>query len=152
MEFDSELKEKGARFPQSPEILAQNGQFASAPFIIGDQQDEGSLFFLVQSNISTTDDAVQYLSTAYFHDATVEQVQALVGTYPNAISRLSLQHRRSQRTLPPVQMHRLHPRRSSLHLHPTHVPQYCLFSAPLCSIMALPGILRNSCSRNIPCI
>jgi carboxylesterase type B len=57
---------------QSPEILAQNGQFACVPFIIGDQGDEGTLFFLVQSNISTTDDVVQYLSPAFFHDATVE--------------------------------------------------------------------------------
>jgi carboxylesterase type B len=72
----------GSVLTQSPDILALNGQFASGPFIIGDQGDEGALFFLVQSNISTIDDAVQYLSKVIFHDATVEQVQALVAAYP----------------------------------------------------------------------
>lgn len=73
----------GVVITQSPDILAQNGQFARVPFIIGDQEDEGTLFSLVQSNISTTDDLVQYLSTVFFHDATVEQIQALVSTYPD---------------------------------------------------------------------
>jgi carboxylesterase type B len=73
----------GVILTQSPDILAQNGQFASVPFIIGDQEDEGTLFSLVQSNISTTDQLVEYLSTVFFHDATVEQIQALVATYPN---------------------------------------------------------------------
>jgi carboxylesterase type B len=73
----------GVVLTQSPDILAQNGQFASVPFIIGDQEDEGTLFSLVQSNISTTDQLVEYLSTVFFHDATVEQVQALVATYPD---------------------------------------------------------------------
>ncbi|KAH8796358.1 Alpha/Beta hydrolase protein [Hyaloscypha finlandica] len=71
----------GSVLTQSPDILALNGQFASAPFIIGDQGSEGTLFFLVHSHISTTDDAVQYLSTVFFHDATVEQVQTLVTAY-----------------------------------------------------------------------
>jgi carboxylesterase type B len=38
----------GFAITQSPDILAQNGQFASVPFIIGDQEDEGTLFSLVQ--------------------------------------------------------------------------------------------------------
>lgn len=73
----------GVVLTQSPDILVENGQFASVPFIIGDQEDEGTLFSLVQSNISTTDDLVQYLSTVFFHDATVSQIQALVATYPD---------------------------------------------------------------------
>ena len=73
----------GIAITQSPDILAQNGQFAQVPFIIGDQEDEGTLFSLVQSNLSTTDDLVQYLSTVFFHDAIVEQIQALVATYPD---------------------------------------------------------------------
>ena len=73
----------GVAITQSPDVLAQNGQFAQVPFIIGDQEDEGTLFSLVQSNLSTTDDLVDYLSTVFFHDATVEQIQALVATYPD---------------------------------------------------------------------
>ncbi|KAN0113160.1 cholinesterase [Hyaloscypha variabilis] len=73
----------GVVITQSPDILAQNGQFAKVPFIIGDQEDEGTLFSLAQSNISTTDELVDYLSTVFFHDATVEQIQDLVATYPD---------------------------------------------------------------------
>ncbi|PMD44849.1 cholinesterase [Hyaloscypha variabilis F] len=73
----------GAVITQSPDILAQNGQFAKVPFIIGDQEDEGTLFSLIQSNISTTDELVDYLSTVFFHDATVEQIQDLGATYPD---------------------------------------------------------------------
>jgi carboxylesterase type B len=73
----------GSVLTQSPDILALNGKFASVPFKIGEQGDEGTLFFLVRFNISTTDDPVQYLSTVFFHNATVEQVQALVAAYPD---------------------------------------------------------------------
>lgn len=76
----------GVALTQSPDILAQDGQFASVPFIIGDQEDEGTLFSLVQSNLSTTDDLVTYLSTVFFHDTTVQQIQDLVATYPNNAS------------------------------------------------------------------
>ena len=71
----------GVVLTQSPEILVENGLYAQIPFIIGDQEDEGTLFSLVQSNISTTADLVNYLKTFYFYDATVEQVQGLVDTY-----------------------------------------------------------------------
>ncbi|KUJ17951.1 cholinesterase [Mollisia scopiformis] len=73
----------GVALTQSAEILAQNGQYAKVPFIIGDQEDEGTLFSLVQSNISTTEQLVDYLKTIYFADATIEQVQDLVATYPD---------------------------------------------------------------------
>ncbi|TVY93221.1 putative secreted lipase, partial [Lachnellula willkommii] len=67
----------------SPELLIKNGTYAKVPFIIGDQEDEGTLFSLFQSNISTTAELITYLSTVYFQDATVDQVTTLVGTYPD---------------------------------------------------------------------
>lgn len=73
----------GTVLTQSPEILAINGQFAPVPFIIGDQEDEGTLFSLSQSNISTTKDIVDYLSYFYFKDVTRQQVQDLVDLYPD---------------------------------------------------------------------
>lgn len=73
----------GTVLTESPEILAENGQYAKIPFILGDQEDEGTLFSLTQSNLSTTADVVEYLSTVFFHDATVEQVQELVSNYPD---------------------------------------------------------------------
>ncbi|KAE8449824.1 hypothetical protein EG329_007301 [Mollisiaceae sp. DMI_Dod_QoI] len=73
----------GIALTQSSEYLAQNGQYANVPFIIGDQEDEGTLFSLVQSNISTTEQLVNYFKTIFFADATLEQVEDLVATYPD---------------------------------------------------------------------
>ncbi|TVY82685.1 putative secreted lipase [Lachnellula suecica] len=70
----------------SPEVIAENGAFASVPFIVGDQEDEGTLFSLSQSNLSTTADVVDYLNTVFFVDATEEQ--ACLPEAPNA--RISL--------------------------------------------------------------
>lgn len=71
----------GTVLTQSPEVAVQSGQYASVPFIVGDQEDEGTLFALSQSNITTTDDIVDYLKTLYYHNATCAQIQALVDTY-----------------------------------------------------------------------
>ncbi|CZR53431.1 probable cholinesterase [Phialocephala subalpina] len=73
----------GVALTQSPEILVGLGDYAKIPFIIGDQEDEGTLFSLVQSNISTTAQVVDYFKGVFFMDATLEQVQALVATYPD---------------------------------------------------------------------
>jgi carboxylesterase type B len=53
------------------------------PFIIGDQENEGTLFALFQSNITTIPELVDYLSIFYFHNATRSQIEALVATYPD---------------------------------------------------------------------
>ena len=76
----------GVVLTDSPEVLISNGQYAKVPFIIGDQEDEGTLFSLTQFNITTTADLVDYLKTIFFHDATLEQIQELVATYPDDIT------------------------------------------------------------------
>ncbi len=73
----------GTVLTKSPDVLVQNGVYTKIPFIIGDQEDEGTLFSLSQTNLTTTQDLVTYLSTIFFHDATVSQVQALVASYPD---------------------------------------------------------------------
>jgi carboxylesterase type B len=73
----------GKVFTQSPEIFVQSGKLPKIPFILGDQEDEGTLFALFQPNLTNTEDIEQYLSTLYFKNATPEQVKALVGTYPD---------------------------------------------------------------------
>jgi triacylglycerol lipase len=75
----------GTALTASPDVLISEGKYAAVPFIIGDQEDEGTLFALFQSNISTTAEIVTYLSTYLFHDATTAQIEALVATYPNDI-------------------------------------------------------------------
>ncbi|KAK3937469.1 alpha/beta-hydrolase [Diplogelasinospora grovesii] len=71
----------------SPEVLVKNGQYAAVPMIIGDQEDEGTLFSLFQANTtSTTSDLVDYLSTIFFHDATEAQLTELVDTYDSSLT------------------------------------------------------------------
>ncbi|KAN0098489.1 lipase [Hyaloscypha variabilis] len=73
----------GVVLTASPEVLIESGKYAAVPFIIGDQEDEGTLFALFQSNITDTAQLVTYLSSYFFHDATTAQVEALVATYPD---------------------------------------------------------------------
>ncbi|EMR72803.1 putative sterol esterase precursor protein [Eutypa lata UCREL1] len=76
----------GFALPNSPDLLAQAGQYAAVPMIIGDVEDEGTLFSLFQPNITTHDDIVDYLSELLFHGATREQLDALVSTYDPSIA------------------------------------------------------------------
>lgn len=69
-------------FSVSPQVAVQNGDYAKVPIIIGDQQDEGTLFSLVQTNITDGILLTEYLAS-YFPMATVAQVAALVATYPD---------------------------------------------------------------------
>jgi triacylglycerol lipase len=69
----------------SPEVLTAAGKYARVPFIIGDQEDEGTIFALFQFNITTTAQIVDYLATYLFHNATRTQLKTLVGTYQDTI-------------------------------------------------------------------
>ncbi|KAH9990543.1 alpha/beta-hydrolase [Xylariaceae sp. FL0662B] len=75
----------GVVLPKSPDVLAANGQYAAVPMIVGDQEDEGTLFSLTQSNITDEAKLVDYLWTVFFHDATREEIQDLVSTYDASI-------------------------------------------------------------------
>lgn len=76
----------GTTLTASPEVLVNSNKYAAVPMIIGDQEDEGTLFSLFQSNITTTADLVEYLSSVFFNDATTDQIEALVATYPDDAS------------------------------------------------------------------
>ena len=67
-------------FPISPEVAVSNGAFTKVPIIIGDQEDEGTLFSLTLGNVSNTEALTTYVKS-YFPDATQEQVAGLVATY-----------------------------------------------------------------------
>ncbi len=73
----------GTVLTASPDLLVKNGQYTKVPFIIGDQEDEGTLFSLTQINITTTAQLVTYLNTYLLKDATVAQVQEFVNLYPD---------------------------------------------------------------------
>ncbi|KAF7592404.1 hypothetical protein BBP40_000322 [Aspergillus hancockii] len=71
----------GKVLTDSPDVLGKAGKYASVPFIIGDQEDEGTIFALFQSNITTTEDVANYLAKYFFHGASQAQLKELVGTY-----------------------------------------------------------------------
>ncbi|KAG9201050.1 hypothetical protein G6514_006430 [Epicoccum nigrum] len=75
----------GTALPQSPELGVAAGKYAKVPFIIGDQEDEGTLFGLFTANLTTTREVSNYLSTIFFNNASPAQVDQLVGTYQNMI-------------------------------------------------------------------
>lgn len=69
-------------FSVSPEVPLQNGAYAKVPVIIGDQEDEGTLFCLAQSNITTTQEITDYFA-AGFVETPKSVVAGLVATYPD---------------------------------------------------------------------
>ncbi|KAB5586257.1 Alpha/Beta hydrolase protein [Coniochaeta sp. 2T2.1] len=70
----------------SPDVLVASKKYAAVPMIIGDQEDEGTLFSLFQANTTRTTSAlVSYLNDIFFHDATRAQITALVSTYDDSI-------------------------------------------------------------------
>lgn len=73
----------GTVLTDSPEVLVAGGKYASVPFIIGDQEDEGTIFALFQPSIITKTEVVDYLQDLFFADASRTQLEDLVATYPD---------------------------------------------------------------------
>lgn len=69
-------------FSESPDASAVAGRVAKVPIIIGDQEDEGTLFSLVQANI-TTDAALTAYLQSYFPATDPQTVADLVASYPS---------------------------------------------------------------------
>ncbi|VUC26012.1 unnamed protein product [Clonostachys rosea] len=76
----------GTALRESPEIMLQKGHYRPIPIILGDQQDEGTLFALFQSNVTSKSDLVEYLKTIVFLLATEEQLTDIVDTYGDGLS------------------------------------------------------------------
>ena len=58
----------GKALTASPDALVKAGKYAKVPFIVGDQEDEGTLFGLFTSNLTTTSEVTTYLSTIFFNN------------------------------------------------------------------------------------
>ncbi|KAI1099633.1 sterol esterase [Jackrogersella minutella] len=76
----------GVVLPDSPDVLAISGRYAAVPMIIGDQEDEGTIFSLFQSNITNTDELVDYIWTVFFPAIDRDDVVGLVNTYDPSIT------------------------------------------------------------------
>lgn len=71
----------GVALTESPDLLLEKGNYAPVPFIIGDQEDEGTLFALFQPNITTPDQVTEYLGDYIFHNADEATIGGLVDSY-----------------------------------------------------------------------
>jgi carboxylesterase type B len=65
----------------SPDDQGISGNFYAVPTIIGALEDEGTIFALFQSNLTTDAQVVDYLSELYFEHAPKEKLQELLDTY-----------------------------------------------------------------------
>ncbi|KAI1359396.1 Alpha/Beta hydrolase protein [Xylaria arbuscula] len=64
-----------------PAVLAQEKKYAAVPMIIGNQENEGTLFALFQSNITTEAALTTYLNEVLFRNSTRDEIAGLVATY-----------------------------------------------------------------------
>ncbi|KAG8168734.1 hypothetical protein KVR01_001483 [Diaporthe batatas] len=67
----------------SPETIATSRNLPQVPFILGDQKDEGTLFGIFTSNITTGDEFKDYLKTLYFTNTDPQIVDQFVDAYPD---------------------------------------------------------------------
>lgn len=70
-------------FSKSPELAVKAGAYTRVPIIIGDQENEGTLFTLEETNTTSTTEIVDYL-TSYFPllNGNTSIVEGLVDLYP----------------------------------------------------------------------
>lgn len=71
-------------FATSPDVPLLTGAFAKVPIIIGDQEDEGTLFSLTLANITTAAQVIDYLSSYFPSNPNAKSdVTGLMATYPD---------------------------------------------------------------------
>ncbi|KAF2740199.1 alpha/beta-hydrolase [Polyplosphaeria fusca] len=71
----------GKALTASTNALIASGKYAKVPFIVGDQEDEGTLFALFTSNLTTTSDVGDYLQDVFFPEAPRKTIDDYVATY-----------------------------------------------------------------------
>ncbi|KAJ7776822.1 alpha beta-hydrolase [Mycena maculata] len=75
----------GVFLSDNPQILVQQGLVADVPFITGDCDDEGTLFSLSTTNITTDAEFTQWIQTYWLPEATTAQVSTLDTLYTSDI-------------------------------------------------------------------
>lgn len=73
----------GTFLTRSPDVLLSEGKYARVPYILGSQEDEGTLFALFQADfLQTKDQLANYLSSIFFLNAGLAKIKELIATYP----------------------------------------------------------------------
>ncbi|KZV69978.1 carotenoid ester lipase precursor [Peniophora sp. CONT] len=73
----------GVFLTDTPQQLVLNGSVADVPFVIGDCDDEGTLFSLSNTNITTGSELRQYLQDLYFPTANDSLIDNILSAYPD---------------------------------------------------------------------
>ena len=76
----------GDFFEENPQVLVQKGKYSKIPIINGNCDDEGTFFSLVQSNITTDAQAVEYFNKNYYPKATPAEIAQIAQLYPSTPS------------------------------------------------------------------
>ncbi|KAI0365187.1 carotenoid ester lipase precursor [Pilatotrama ljubarskyi] len=72
----------GVFLRDGPQKLVLEGSVADVPFVIGSNEDEGTLFTLALLNITTETELAAYLTSNYFPKATRQTISRLLELYP----------------------------------------------------------------------
>ncbi|KAI9063824.1 carotenoid ester lipase [Trametes sanguinea] len=72
----------GKFLTEDPYQLVLKGVAADVPFVIGDCEDEGTLFSLASLNVTTDDEFVKFVKDGYFPTASNEAMDLLMHYYP----------------------------------------------------------------------
>ncbi|KAI0351843.1 carotenoid ester lipase precursor [Trametes cingulata] len=72
----------GVFLRDNPQELVLEGSMADIPFVIGSNEDEGTLFSLASLNITTEREAEAYITSNYFPNATRQTIARLLELYP----------------------------------------------------------------------
>jgi carboxylesterase type B len=76
----------GTVLPDSPDNLVLAGRYHAVPMIVGNQEDEGTIFAMRTTNVTTPDLAADYLAQFYFHGASRADITELVRLYEPSIA------------------------------------------------------------------
>ena len=79
----------GTVLTDSPDRLFEQNKYAAVPMIIGDMEDEGTLFGLLQSEVNTKEKLVTYLKDLFFEDVTRQELSEMIDTYGSGLGALN---------------------------------------------------------------
>ncbi|CAA7262326.1 unnamed protein product [Cyclocybe aegerita] len=76
----------GKLIVRDPLVSLQQGKYAKIPFISGENEDEGTLFSLSTTNITTNAEYLEYMKSNYFPNLAHEDLPTLESVYPDDVT------------------------------------------------------------------
>ncbi|KAI0644304.1 carotenoid ester lipase [Trametes meyenii] len=76
------LHADGLFLSDNPQRLVLHGKIADIPFVIGSNEDEGTLFSLAALNVTTEEEFVAHIKSTYFPAASTANISRLLEFYP----------------------------------------------------------------------